>query len=405
MSSAAVKLGESAGGQTGFALFAYGFRPFFLLAGLAAVAGVAVWVPAYAIGWSGQGALPLIRWHMHEMLFGFVPAAVAGFLLTAVPSWTGRRGFAGAPLLLLTGLWLAGRLALNPWVPLGPVPAAVLDLAFLPALLATVAPQLIAARNYRNLLFLGLLGLLFLGNLLCQLEIVELTRDTWDAGIRLAIDTILLLVALVGGRIVPSFTLSGMRKRGLDLAIAPAPTLDRLALLSLLALGAVDQVQPDSRVAGAVALVAALVHAVRFARWHGHRTGSEPIVWILHLGYLWIPIGLALKAAWLLAGSAYGVLWVHALTIGAFATMIVAVMTRAALGHTGREIKAAAPTVVAYVLLTLAAIIRVSAPLWPGEHYLHTAEIAGALGIAAFLLVLFVYAPILLRPRVDGRPG
>lgn len=388
-----------------FVLFAYGFRPFFLLAGLFALFGVLTWLLAFAHGfWPAEGPGAL-SWHAHEMLFAFVAAAIAGFLLTAVPNWTGRGGF-GPPLLIaLTLLWLAGRWAMSPLFPFGPMAAAALDLAFLPALAVLIGGRLLQAGNYRNLPILAVLLVFAAANLLIHLERTGIAADTAQAGQMLAVNLTLLLVVLIGGRIVPSFTLSTLRRTGQAVEIAQPRALEIACLLSVLAVLAIDLAIPGGMAAGIAAALAALLNGGRLGLWKGHRTAGDPLLWVLHVGYLWIPLGLALKAAWLLAGAGIGVNWMHALTFGGFSTMILAVMTRATLGHTGRPLRAAPATVASYVLLTLGALVRVFGPALFPAHTLPSIAAAGLLWMTAFALFLLVYGPILTGPRADGRPG
>lgn len=388
-----------------FVLFAYGFRPFFLLAGLFAVPAVAVWLLAYAHGfWPAEGPGAL-SWHAHEMLFAFVVAAIAGFLLTAVPNWTGRGGF-GRPLLIaLTLLWLAGRWAMSPFFPFDPIAAAALDLAFLPALAWIVGHHLLRGKNYRNLPILAVLIVFAGANLLVHLERLGVTADTAYTGRMLAVNLTLLLIVLIGGRIVPSFTLSTLRRMGRPVEIVQSRALEIACLLSVLSVLAIDLARPDGMAAGIAAALAALVNGVRLARWKGHRTLGDALLWVLHVGYLWVPVGLALKALWLLAGLEIGMNWLHALTFGAFSTMILAMMTRVSLGHTGRALRAAPATTVSYVLLTVGAVIRIFGPVLFPALTLQAIAAAGLLWMAAFTLFLFVYGPILTRPRADGRPG
>ncbi|MBP2315568.1 NnrS family protein [Azospirillum soli] len=387
-----------------FVVFQYGFRPFFLLAGLSAPALVAIWLLVLT------GALPLpgdvapMSWHAHEMLFGFASAAIAGFLLTAVPSWTGTSALAGRPLAALVALWLAGRIASLPPFADG-WGATVVDLAFFPALGAALAMPLLRAGKWRNTAFLLLLGLMTVGNLLFRLEWHGLTSGTQAQGIALVTGVVLMMIAVIGGRIVPAFTRNALRARGDTTEVGSPSAVDTLALALTVAVIAVDVFLPASAMAGVLALAAASAHAVRLARWRSDRTLHDPLLWILHVGYGWIVVALGLKAAWLLGDAAVGATWLHALTAGAFATMILGVMSRAALGHTGRKLVAPRATAVGYVLLTLAALVRIAAPLLSSVNYADGLAVAGVLWTLAFGLFVLDYAPMLLRPRVDGRPG
>ncbi|GGJ42099.1 NnrS family protein [Neoroseomonas lacus] len=396
-----------AGARRGFRLapLAQGFRPFFLLAGIWALLGVALWASALAGMAVPDGPLPLVRWHGHEMLVGFVGAAMVGFLLTAVPNWTGRRGHAGAPLAILLTVILAGRLALLPGSPLSTGLAAAIALLGLPMLLLLLLPSLVKARQPR-LFGPPLIVLVFWGGDLLMLGGAAgwWAADTWRLGQLLSANAALALVGLIGGRIVPSFTLNALRKTGRPAEPSPLPGIDRAAVLSLLGVLLIDLVLPDSVAAGGVAALAAILVGLRLSRWHGLRTLGVPIVWVLHLAYAFVPLSLATKAAFLLAGAPWAMNWLHLQGAGALALMIVAVMTRAALGHTGRDLVAAPATVVAYVLIALAALMRCFGPPLTGGA-LAPLMVAGALWVAAFALYLMVYAPVLLLTRPDGKPG
>jgi uncharacterized protein involved in response to NO len=385
------------------ALFSYGFRPFFLLAGVQAVYVMAVWLAVlHGAGWDMAWLAP-VQWHSHEMIFGFVAAALAGFLLTAVASWTGQRGFAGPPLMILAAVWLGGRIAMAPGVGVPQPLAAIVDLAFLPMVALAVTPSLVRARNLRNFPLIFFLLLLFSANLLFHLP--DLATELGIRGTTLALDTILLMVVLVGGRVVPAFTGNALRSRNSEARVAAIGWVDGAAVAAAAAVLLVDLATPGGRLAGAVALIACPLHAWRLARWRGWLVRDMPIAWVLHVAYAWIPIGLGLKGLWLLWQLPMAAGWLHALTAGAYATMILAVMTRAALGHTGRPLVAAKPIVAVYLLVTLAAVVRVFGPLAAPTMVQSTWTVAGALWIAAFLIHCAVYAPILSRRRIDGRPG
>ena len=386
-------------------IFAYGFRPFFLLSGVAAAALLAGWVAILITGAWVDGPIGASAWHAHEMLFGFVAAAVAGFLLTAVPSWTGTNALSGRPLAILVGLWLAGRLAVLPFTGV-PLPVAtVIDLAFFPALGVALAKPLIAAGKLRNTAFLGLLALLTVSNLCFHLEWLGVVDEGVAHGEMLSIGVVLMMVTVIGGRIVPAFTRNALRARGVDAPVDSVPWLEKVTLASTLLMIPADLAVPETVVAGLVALVAALAHGARLARWQPLKTLDQPVLWVLHLGYAWVPAALAIKAAYMLGGIMAESAWIHAMTAGAFATMILAVMTRASLGHTGRMLVVSRTTVGSYAFLTAAAVLRVAAPELPGQLHWNALQLAGVAWIAAFTLYLIAYAPILLAPRADGRPG
>ncbi len=384
--------------------FAYGFRPFFLAAGWYAVIAIGLWLWFYLAGIAPFGRLPAFQWHAHEMLFGFIAAAIAGFMLTAVPSWTGERGFAGRPLVLLASLWLAGRVAMACAGVLPFAVVAVAELAFMPALAATIAPSLLRTSN-RNAPLLLVLFVFWAvdGAFLYALRDGDFLVAS--RALRLALDLVLVLVTVIGGRIVPAFTASALRRRGAEIRLRTHRAVEATAIGGMVVLVFADLVAPLHWITAAITLVTAGAHVARIAGWQTLKTFSEPIVWVLHAAYLWLPVGLLLKAAWLLAGWAWTAHWPHALGAGAAATMILAVMTRASLGHTGRPLVVARPIAWAYALLIAAAAVRVFGPAVLPLSYGHVIACAAVLWIAAFLLYVRVYTPILLLPRADGKPG
>ena len=385
------------------AVLSYGFRPFFLLAAAAAASTLLMLFSGLILGtWPGD-ALPLARWHGHEMLFGFVAAAIAGFLLTAVPTWTGSRPVSGWPLAALAALWLMGRASMSPWLGMQGTPWMLLDALFLPALAVALAVPLVRSRNYRNLQFLLFLALLTAADVLFLGA-----HSGWFAPppfdpLRFAANLVLLMIAVVGGRIIPLFTRNALLKSGAQCAITPLPWLDRASLAAVAAVVLVDIVRQDSPLAGWLAGLAALLLAARLSRWQGYRTLRMPLVWILHAGYGWLVVALLLKSVWLLGQAPWAANWLHALTAGAFGTMTLAVMTRVALGHTGREMAVATPIVGAYVLVILGAALRVAGPIALPAYYLQLLSAAIAFWAGAFLVFLIVYVPILIAPRPDER--
>jgi uncharacterized protein involved in response to NO len=378
------------------ALFSGGFRPFFLLGSAWAAIAMPVWLVAHIHGYALRGALPALYWHGHEMVFGFGVAAVAGFLLTAIPNWTGRLPVRGAALAALAALWLCGRIALLASGAIGALAAALVDLAFPAALAAVVARELIAGANWRNLPMLGALALLFAGNLMVHLQALELAYLA-AAGIRLGLATLLMLIALVGGRIVPSFTRNWLAKARPRLA-APAPegALDRGALVVTLLALAAWVAAPDAAAARALLVAAGLALGARLSRWRGLATLAEPLLFVLHLGYAWLAFGLALLGlsgfvAALPPGAA-----LHALTVGAVGTMTLAVMTRASLGHSGRALAADGATRALYLLVTAAALLRVLSP-FAGAQSALVVSLSGVAWSAAFATFALHYAPLLMR--------
>jgi len=377
------------------AVLSAGFRPFFLLAGIWAALAVPIWLTAYVHGYSLRGPLPAVIWHAHELVFGFGAAAVAGFMLTAIPNWTGRLPLRGRPLALLAALWISGRAAMLASGAIGAPAAAVADLAFLSLLIIVVARELIAGRNWRNLPMLAALSLFLAGNALVHLHALDIAY-TAGPGNRLGIATLLLLITLVGGRILPSFTRNWLaRERPGSPGPAPWDPVDRIALaLAAAGLGA-WVAAPESAAAPWLETLAGLGLAVRLSRWRGFATLREPLLFVLHAGYGWLALGLILLGVnglhpALPAGAA-----VHALTVGAIGTMTLAVMTRATLGHTGRPLRADRATSASYVLITLAALLRLGAPL-AGANAVFVSSLAGIAWTAAFATFTIHYARPLL---------
>ena len=387
-----------------WALFRYGFRPFFLAAGLAALLLVPWWAAALAWGVPLGTSWPAALWHGHEMLFGFIVAAVAGFLLTAVPSWTGARGFAGWPLVLLAGLWLTGRIGVSASAGL-PLPVvAALDLSFLPALAGFVLVPLVRARN-RNSPLLAVLLTLWLTNVAFYWGLTHGDSIFARHALLVGIDIVLLLVTVIGGRIVPAFTSSALKQQGIGISLRAWRGMTPLAVGVMVVAVICDLFRPESVAAGAVALAAGVIQAVRLAQWRMLRTLRTPIVWVLHVAYLWLPVGLVLKGLALIFALALAAYYLHALTIGAAALMIMAVMTRASLGHTGRPLVVSRATAYAYGLLAAAAVVRVFGPALLPLAYVKTVVLAAVLWTVAFGIFLSVYAPMLITRRVDGKPG
>lgn len=384
-------------------LFRHGFRPFFLLSGLWAVSAMLVWTAALHGAPLPEGLLPSLRWHAHEMIAGFVGAAMGGFLLTAVPNWTERPGYAGWPVIWLSALFVAARLTLLPGVPLPPMVAAAVALLPIPALLLTVLPAILAARTPRLFGPPALILAFWTGDLLMLGEAAGWFAGTWEAGQMLALNVALALVGLIGGRIVPAFTVNALRKAGRPAELRPLPGVDRAGMLALIAVVLVDLAAPGGLLAGGVAAAAGLLAALRLSRWHGLQTGREPLLWVLHAAYALIPAALLLKAVFLLAAAPWAAAWLHLQAAGAIALMILAVMTRATLGHTGRDLTASPPVVAAYGLLLGAALLRVFGGLaLPAMTALAAAAV---LWITAFAVFLAVFGPMLLAPRPDGKPG
>jgi len=380
----------------GPAILSFGFRPFFLSAAIWAALVMVLWLPVLA----GQLVLPTalgpIEWHAHALLYGFVPAAVAGFLLTAVPNWTGRLPVTGKPLLALFLLWLAGRIAVftSGWI--GAPLAAVIDLSFLATLAAVVAREIIAGKSTRNLKVLIVLGVLFLGNVTFHAEI--LLGLGAEYGIRAGIAAIILLIMLIGGRIIPSFTRNWLVRRSPGRLPVPFSRFDAAVMAFSGAALALWIVLPEADATAVLAVFAGLLNVVRLGRWAGERTTAEQLVLVLHVAYAFIPLGFLLLATSIWAPDVLlpsGAL--HAWTAGAMGLMIMAVMTRASLGHTGQPLTATRGTTAIYIATFIAALARIVAGFGVArEPMLHLSATAWVVGFAGFAVI---YAPLLTRPR------
>ncbi len=383
---------------SGPAVLSAGFRPFFLLAALWAALAIPAFLSFFAAGAAIPQTFPPLVWHVHEMAFGFGGAVVAGFLLTAIPNWTGRMPLQGAPLALLVVLWLAGRLAVSPLSNLAPAAVTLLDLSFPVAFLIVIAREIIAGQNWRNLPMTAALALLLVGNLLTHLEALGLTT-TAEMGNRIGVATLLMLIALIGGRIIPSFTRNWLVKRHIDAAVpAPFDPLDRAALVTMLVALMAWALVPRAQFAPWLEILAGVALFARLLRWRGMQTLAEPLLWVLHLAYAWLAFGMVLLGLNDISPMLPQTTALHALTVGAIGTMTLAVMTRASLGHTGRELTADRNTTAIYIAITIAACLRLLAPLF-GEAYLFILSIAGAAWSLAYGLFVISYGGLLMRPR------
>jgi len=377
--------------------FRGGFRPFFFAGAAWALVALALWICSLLGQLSLPAALEPLAWHRHEMLFGFVGAVIAGFLLTAVPNWTGRLPIAGWPLAGLFSLWAAARLALLFSATVSLWLAAFLDVGFFLVLGLLAAREVLEAQN-RNIPVVGMILLFGLADALDYLANTDVIPFP-DLGWQLAISLAVLLISLIGGRIIPSFTRNWMAKRGMKNGLPTQPGRFDLFVIAATAGALLAWLAgPQETPVGIVLIVAGALQAIRWARWSGWRTFADPLVLILHVGYLWVPVGLVLlgfSLAELVPRSAA----IHSLTAGAMATMILAVMTRASLGHTARELKASPLTVFTYALVTLGALLRVAASLRLIDYDMGI-DVAGIAWGGAFLLFLIAYAPVLWRPRL-----
>lgn len=381
----------------GFALWALAFRPFYLLASSFAALSVLLWIAAYTGYWPAiYGRNPV--WHAHEMVYGFTTAVIVGFLFTAGRNWSNQPTPTGRLLMALALLWVMGRvLVFTPWV----LASAVVNAAFPIAAGLLLGIPLARAENRRNYFFVVLLLVIGLAELAVNLAQAGVFLLPARASLQVALDVVLFILAVMGGRVIPMFTNNGVP----GTQASRRPWLERTALGSIIVLFAADLwgvVPPLVMVA--ILVVATVAHAARLGLWQPWRTLRTPLVWILHVGYAWVVVHLAMRALaqfYIVTGS----LATHALTIGAIGSLTIGMMTRTAKGHTGRPLKATSTEVVAYLLVEAAAIVRVFGGLFFPPHYVTTVVVAGLAWAAAFALYAVLYWPVLSRPRLDGKPG
>ncbi|MDA8457255.1 NnrS family protein [Acidovorax sp. GBBC 3334] len=377
------------------ALFALGFRPFYLLA----AAFAALSIPLWALQFSGRLGRPYLAgplWHAHEMLFGFALAVIVGFLFTAGRNWTGEPTPSGARLAALAALWVAARvLVLTPFA----TAAAVANIAFPLLAAVALAVPFVRARSRRNYFFVGLLALMAVAAACIHLAPAGSGALAWR-GVQLALDAVLFVLCVMGGRVVPMFTQNGVpgtlprrRKR-----------LEQAALGAVLALIAADAAGIGGWPLAALAGAAGALHAWRWWLWQPWKTCRVPLVWVLHAGYAWIPVHLWLRAL-AAAGLVAPTLATHALTVGAIGGLVIGMVTRTARGHTGRPLRADGWETACYALVLAAAAVRVAWPLAAPAQTVHAVLLSAVLWSAGFGLYAVRYWPVLSRPRLDGRPG
>ena len=380
----------------GFALFALGFRPFYLLAGAFGALSIMLWAAQFA-GWLGSAViLHGSQWHAHEMLFGYTFAVIVGFLFTAVRNWTQQPTPAGAPLAALAVLWLAGRvLAVTPWSAW----AALTDTVFTLGVALGIARPLAVSHNRRNYFFVAVVLALGAINLAFHAALQDVAPFSADTAVAIGLDVVLFIMVVMAGRVAPMFTNNAVPGAGARRVSA----IEYAALGSILILLTAD-LAGQTRFAAVIAAAAAVIHGVRLALWAPLKTRRQPLLWILHASYAWIVVHLALRAAagldWIVPNLA-----VHALTIGAIGGLTLGMMTRSALGHSGRPLVAGRAEVASYVLIQLSAAARVLLPIAVPAAYVTGAALSGLLWSAAFAIFTVAYWPVLTQPRVDGKPG
>ncbi len=382
------------------AVLSYGFRPFFLLGSLYAGLAILLWLPLFYGHVGTASAFAPVDWHVHEMLFGFVAAIMTGFLLTAIPNWTGRLPVQGLPLSVLVGIWLAGRIAVFFSAEIGWVAAAVIDCAFLAAVALAAATEIVAGRNWRNLKVLAPVLALLAANALFHAEAHY--AGVSDISRRLGIGAVIVLVTLIGGRIIPSFTRNWLARENPGRLPAPFGPFDAAVIGLTAASMAAWACFPMQPITAAVLVAAGILNVGRQLRWAGDRTARDSLVLILHVAYAFVPTGLVLAGlAILLPDHVPPAAAVHAFGVGAFGCMTLAVMTRATLGHTGHELRAGLGTYQIYTSVIAAAVLRIAAAFAPGDAILlHTSACLWAL---AFLGYTAFFGSMLVRPTVRAR--
>lgn len=387
----------------GPALFSFGFRPFFLGGAIHAAVMVGLWVPWYLGVISVPSAFPPVAWHAHELLFGYVPAVVAGFLLTAVPNWTGRLPVVGRPLAALFALWLLGRAVVALSYAMNPALVAAATLAFPLTLAAVLGREIVMGRNWRNLKVLVAVLLLATAQALFHFEVWQFGRATYAA--QLAVAVTIMLIMIIGGRIVPSFTLNWLRQNNPGPLPAPMTRFDLAAMVvsgvALAAWVALPAFPDLHTFTGLLLLVAGIAQGVRQLRWMPHRTGREPLVAVLHAGYGFVPLGFLLAAyAALTDDPAMNPGAIHAWTVGGIGLMTLAVMTRATRGHTAHALTAPLSTVAIYAGIVIAAFARIAAVAVP-EWTLVALPVAAVAWVASFAGFAIIYGPMLLNRRLS----
>ncbi len=381
---------------TGPAILSFGFRPFFLFAGIWAALAMVLWLGMLTGGLELPTAFDPISWHAHEMIFGYLLAVIAGFLMTAIPNWTGRMPIVGWPLAALVGLWLAGRIAVAV-SEASPVWAAVIDLAFPVALVAAMGREIVAGRNWRNLPVVGIVALFAVANLAYHIEAMRGGYPAAGVGLRLALAAAITLISLIGGRVVPSFTRNWLVQRRSAVLPTPFGKGDKVVMVTGIVAIVLWVIWPGQPSVGAALLLAGVAHLWRLSRWAGWLTGAESLVWVLHVGYAFVPLGFLAMAAnaagWITPAAGQ-----HVWMAGAIGLMTLAIMSRASLGHTGRALSASRATTAVYLALVGSVVARLVYGIWP--EALGFRDLAAGLWILAFGGFAVVYWPVLVRPRI-----
>lgn len=398
-------LGEAPATPTTTPWSAKGFRPFFLAAGAFAALLLPLWLLVLSGRVRADAYFDPVTWHAHEMVFGFTVAVIAGFLLTAVGNWTGQETAVGAPLTSLLVLFVAGRVALAAAAVLPRGLVAAVDLAFLPALGVAVGRPILRTRNRRNYPILAMLTALFAADLAMHLDALGVLGPVRRRAAIVAVDVVTLLVLFLAARIFPMFTRNATRVE----SIRNQPKLDWATTLAMAALVLVDAFVPDhgapARVGAVLAGVVALLAVLRAATWGARHSLGTPLLWILHVGHTFVPLGLALRAASAFLPRVPPSAALHALTAGAIGCTTLGMMARVSLGHTGRALVPARAVAVSFGVITAAAVLRVAQPFFAGRAATMALHASGTLFAAAFAIFVVTHFGVLTRPRIDGKPG
>lgn len=381
-----------------FALFNLGFRPFFLLAALSATLLMMIWGLSYSNLIQLKSYYGFIDWHSHEMLFGYAAAVIAGFLLTAVKNWTNVDTISKTPLALLAGIWILARIL--PFIAVPGILIAIIDVSFFFFLTLAVAQPILKAKQWHNLIMIAILSLFMLGDILVQSQHLGLMVNGVVKGNSLALYSVLLIIQVLTGRVMPFFT----RVVVPGTEVVERPLLERVLLIALLLLALADVLALDGFIISILACILLVAHILRVFPWFSKPVLNVPILWVLYAGYLWFLIGFALKVMVGLDLVANNLV-IHAWTVGVIGITTYGMMARVSLGHTGREMQPSKLAVIGFYLLLVATVIRVIFPLFSMTHYILWIEISAVLWIIAFLLFTIVYTPVLIQPRVDGREG
>jgi len=383
------------------AILSRGFRPFFLLAAIQAPIALLLWLAMQVDSVSSPGPWAGHIWHGHEMVFGYICAVLGGFLLTAVPEWVPGTRSSAPTLAGFVLLWLAGRvvMAIPGLLPMGVV--AAVDTAFLPLLALNAGVTLVKRKQWRHFVVLIPILLLAATNIVTHLAVSGVVDLYAGDVLRVSIGLVTVLIVIIGGRIIPSFTQTALRRDGKPLKLPSRPWLEPASIVSVAALALSDAVFPDSIGSGVIALFAAVAVALRLAGWGALHTGRHPILWILHAGYGALAVGFALKGLAVFIPDLPADAGLHMVSAGAIAMVTFAMMTRVSLGHTGRALRVHGLIVGAYGLLMAGAVLRVVGPLLPERAYMGAVHVAGGFWSLAFVFFVVIYAPILFKRRSD----